>query len=490
MDSATTIVIFGASGDLTSHKLIPALYENFVKKRLPPRTQILGISRTPMSDEAFRKRLLSSSSEVLGKENVASSWSEFAPSVHYYAADVSKEASYPLIEQAVRELEGSNPSRRIYYLALAPELYLHTIEYLGKAGMARPDGGWRRIIIEKPFGRDLTSTRVLNQKLHAVFDESQVYRIDHYLGKETIQNLLVLRFANTIFEPVWNRNFIEHVQITVAEAGGIGSRAGYYETAGVLRDVFQNHLLQLLTLIAMEIPSRFEANTLRDEKVKVLDAVRLPKSDDVEQYSVLGQYQGYHSESGVAPDSRTPTFAALRLNIDNWRWQDVPFYLRSGKAMAAKMSEAVIQFRCPPHMIFDVPRGETLHCNQLVVTVQPDEGIHLTFMTKVPDAGMKLHESNLYFHYRDSYEKIPVLDSYERLLLDAIKGDASLFIRQDEIERAWQIIDPVIEGWSARTASSLLPQYPRGSWGPAEADALLKQEGRSWVNGASLHHDR
>jgi glucose-6-phosphate 1-dehydrogenase len=353
--------------------------------------------------------------------------------------------------------------------------------------MAAQDRGWRRIVIEKPFGRDLPSAQALNRQIHAVFDESCVYRIDHYLGKETVQNLLVLRFANTIFEPVWSRNYVDHIQITVAETVPVGSRGAYYDTAGVLRDMFQNHLLQVLTLVTMEPPGRFEADALRDEKVKILRAVRKPRAEDAESYSVLGQYDGYHSEPGVRADSRTPTYAAVRWNIDNWRWQGVPFYLRSGKALAAKMTEVIIQFLCPPHMIFQIPHGETLQCNQLVITIQPDEGIHLSFQSKVPDRGMTLRESNLYFHYRDSYPATPIPDSYERLLLDALHGDGSLFIRKDEIELAWELVDPIIQGWSAQ-GDRPLPTYRAGSWGPDEADTFITREGRRWVNGASLHH--
>jgi glucose-6-phosphate 1-dehydrogenase len=377
----------------------------------------------------------------------------------------------------------------VYYVSLAPQLYSPVVAHLGQSGLASEERGWRRIVLEKPFGQDRASAHELNRQISAFFQESQVYRIDHYLGKETVQNMLALRFANTIFEPLWNRNYIEHIQITVAEEVRVGTRGAYYDSAGVLRDMFQNHLLQILALIAMEPPSRFEATALRDEKVKVLDAIRVPAVETVQTCSSLGQYTGYQDEPEVSPNSRSPTYAALRLNIDNWRWQGIPFYLRSGKGMTAKTSEVIIQFLCPPHMIFTVPKGETIRCNRLVVTLQPDEGIHLAFQTKLPDQGMTLKESNLYFHYRDSYPVTPIPDAYETLLLDVLEGDASLFIRNDEIELAWRVIDPIIAGWEARTREPL-PEYEVGSWGPPQADAFMRNDGREWVNGASLHHDR
>ena len=384
-------------------------------------------------------------------------------------------------------LEGSTANGRLYYLALAPQLYEPLIEQLGAAGMADESKSWRRIVFEKPFGHDLESAHRLNASIHSVFSESQVFRIDHYLGKETVQNLLVLRFANSIFEPIWNRNYIDHVQITMAETTLVGSRGGYYDQAGILRDMFQNHMFQILSLIAMEPPSRYSASALHNEKVKVLHAIRPPKPEQIEMYSVLGQYQGYHSERGVSADSITPTFAALRLDIDNWRWQGVPFFLRSGKGMPGKTTEAIIQFRCPPHMIFDAPDDPSSSCNQLLITIQPDEGIHITFHTKVPDSGMAMKQSKLYFHYRDSYPINAIPDAYERLLLDALNGDSSLFIREDEIELAWKLIDPVIEGWRNRGDKPY--SYNKGTWGPTEADTLIKCAGRNWVNGASFDHD-
>ena len=355
---APTIVVFGASGDLASRKLIPAMLGNFCKRRLPEGLRIVGVSRTPMSDDQYRDKLFESAKTTLGENCSEACWREFAKSIYYHPGDVGLAEDCAGLERRLTELEHSRPCGRLYYLALAPQLYIPAIEQLGQAGMTREDHAWRRIVLEKPFGHDLASAQELNRRVSDVFDESQIYRIDHYLGKETVQNLLALRFANTIFEPVWNRNYIEHVQITVAEELSVGSRAGYYDTAGVLRDMFQNHLLQILTLIAMEPPGKYEADVLRDEKVKVLDAIRIPNEAGISHGSVIGQYEGYHDEPGVRAGSRTPTYAALRLFVDNWRWQGIPFFLRSGKAMAAKASEVIIQFLCPPHLIFDIPRGE------------------------------------------------------------------------------------------------------------------------------------
>ncbi len=485
MDSSpATIVIFGASGDLTSRKLIPALFNNHRKDRFNPDSRIVGFARRPMTDDEFRDKLYRFSRETLGRDCDSACWAKFSAMIHYCQGDLTQEADYQRLNARIEDLETNPGGGRLYYLAIAPELYPQAVDHLGAAGMASEQDGWRRVIIEKPFGRDLASAQALNRQVHASFDERQVYRIDHYLGKETVQNLLVFRFANSIFEPVWNRNYVDNVQITVGERVKVGDRAGYYDTAGVLRDMFQNHMMQVLALVAMEPPSKFEANALRDEKVKVLNAVRGRGAAGVEGYSVVGQYAGYHDESGVPEDSITPTYAALRVDIDNWRWQGVPFYLRSGKALAHKTTEIIIQFSSPPHLMFDTPDDGDLESNRLAITVQPNEGINLSFQTKVPDHGMMLRSSELEFLYSDSYDDGAIPDSYERLLLDAINGDASLFIRSDEIELAWRVMDPVITGWRDN-AGDALPMYKPGTWGPVESDSFLKRQGRAWINDAA-----
>ena len=479
MASSLSIVIFGASGDLTSRKLVPSLYRLFCKGRLPEETRIVGVARSALSDEQFRDKLADAAREFAKEDWQPPRWQAFARRLFYAAGDAAKPGGLERLQAWLRGAEEAG-GRRLYYLAVAPQLYPDIVTRLGEAGMSQEDGGWRRLVIEKPFGHDLASARALNRTLHAHFREDQIYRIDHYLGKDTVQNILVFRFANTLFEPVWNYNFIDHVQLHVAETVTVGQRGDYYDKAGVLRDMFQNHLLQLLTLVAMEAPSRFAADPLRNEKVKVLDAVSIPTAEEAAQQVVCGQYAGYRSERGVAPASRTPTFAAARLQIANWRWRGVPFYLRSGKGLKGRSSEINIQFHCPPHMMFPLPPGATLTCNRLTLTIQPDEGIHLSFQTKIPDQGMVLGPAELEFNYRHTYPQVAIPEAYERLLQDAVHGDAALFMRSDEIERAWEIMDPLI----AATEQPAAPQpeiYQVGSEGPADADAFLAREGRSWV---------
>jgi glucose-6-phosphate 1-dehydrogenase len=433
---AHTIVIFGASGDLTSRKLVPALYELHRKGRLPEQTRIVGFSRTKYSDEQWRENLAESTAHFVGQGFSRETWDEFAPGISYHPGDIEEEGSFQSLAPYLDELEGERGGSRVYYLSTAPRFYEPAIAGLGAAAMVEESRHPRRVVIEKPFGTDLKSAQRLNQKLHEVFEESQVYRIDHYLGKETVQNVLVLRFANGIFEPIWNRNYVDHVQITAAEEVTIGHRAGYYDSVGILRDMFQNHLLQLMCLTAMEAPARYEADAIRDEKVKVLRSVRRLAREDVFNDTIRGQYRKYRDEPNVIPDSEAATFGAIKLSIDNWRWQGVPFYLRSGKAMSCRTTQIVIQFRQAPHMLFDVGSRAPYEANRLVVQVQPAEGIQLHFHTKVPDAGMKLRLTDLSFQFAEKFGG-GMPDSYQRLLLDVMQGDASLFSRSDEVELAW-----------------------------------------------------
>ncbi len=478
-----SLVIFGASGDLTRRKLMPALVSLHCKGRLPDTLQILGVARSDLDDFQFRELLAG----FLGSEGMErptpEQWADISARIHYLHGDIANPDDLVAVRRKLTDLEGNNQnSNRLYYLSLAPFLYRAAITGLGQAGMVDDTSGWRRLVVEKPFGTDLASARELNDIAHSVFREDQVFRIDHYLGKETVQNLLVFRFANAIFEPVWNRNYIDHVQITVAETLKIDERGEYYDETGVLRDMFQNHLLQLLTLVAMEPPHAFEAEALRNEKVKLLNAIRRIHAEDVASHAVPGQYRTYRDEPGVSPQSDTSTYAALRLYIDNWRWQGVPFYLRSGKALRSKSTEIIIQFRSPPHMLFPLAEDEDIPANTLAIFVQPDEGFHLEFQTKTPEAGLQMRKVELEFHYHSAFSGQTIPDAYERLLLDALNGDASLFTRADEIEQAWSIVDPVIDGLNRPDAPRPY-YYSLGSWGPVEADRFIAGDGRAWLQG-------
>jgi glucose-6-phosphate 1-dehydrogenase len=476
-----SIVIFGASGDLTSRKLIPALYSLYRKGRLPADTKIIGFARTPFSHDQFRAKLTETTQKFAGKEFDAELWNRFAGSIYYHAGDIGNAADFVGLKKTLDELEGGQSTARLYYLATAPQFYEPAVEHFGAAGLADESTGTRRIVIEKPFGTDLATARKLNAAVHAVFSEKQVYRIDHYLGKETVQNVLVLRFANTIFEPLWNRNYIDHVQITVAEEVPVGRRGDYYDKAGVLRDMFQNHLLQLLMITAMEAPVKYQADAVRDEKVKVLQAIRILEPDDVRRDTLRAQYHGYLSEPGVNPDSKTATFSIVKLAVENWRWQGVPFYLRSGKAMSCRTTQIVIQFRDPPLMLFkSAKQSQYREANRLVVQVQPGEGIQLHFQTKVPDAGMQLRLTDLEFSFAREFRGV-MPEAYQWLLLDAMTGDASLFARADEVEAAWSIVDPIHKAWRETDQPKMLAYEP-GLWGPMEAIDWMDAQGRSWFD--------
>jgi len=473
----TSIVIFGATGDLTRRKLVPALYNQRVKGRIPGEFNVVGSARTPLSHDEFRSRMRLGMEELGGIVPEAEAWKEFSDRLWYLPGDVSQPEFCAALERFLREREGG-PANRLYYLATAPELFPVILNQLGATGMASEETGWRRVVVEKPFGRDLQSAVELNRILHTAFEEHQVYRIDHYLGKDTAQNILYFRFLNTIFEPLWNRNYIDHVQITVAETVDVQHRAEYYDQAGVMRDIIQNHMLQLLTLVAMEPPAMFDADAVRNEKVKLLRAVRPVGLED----TVRAQYEGYRSTPGASPDSVTPTFAAIKLYVDNWRWQGVPFYVRSGKALTAKTSEIVIEFKRPPHVLFQLPMDYELTPNFLSLCIQPDEGIHLRFETKVPGALMLTRSVDMEFLY-SSFGGAGLPDAYERLLIDALKGDASLFTRSDEIEMAWKLVDPIVKEWESSPNHPPLGLYPTGSWGPPEAEAFISRDGRIWRMG-------
>jgi glucose-6-phosphate 1-dehydrogenase len=473
-----SIIIFGASGDLTQRKLVPSLFNLCRKDRLPSRFRIVGYGNTAFTDEQFRAHLKEGLKEFASFKYTQEEWNRFAPNLVYQQGRYTDLADFKKLGNFLKEWEGGSGDR-VYYMATPPGIFPNIIDLLGLTDQLGEQNGWRRVVIEKPFGTDLESARSLNQQIHKALNERQIYRIDHYLGKETVQNILVARFANTIFEPLWNRNYIDHVEITVAEQVGVEHRGRFYDQVGVLRDMFQNHLLQLVTLVAMEPPVSFDATALRNEKVKVLSAIHPMKEADVPERTVRAQYKGYREEEGVDPKSTTPTYAAVRLQIDNWRWQGVPFYLRSGKNLKEKLSQVTIEFKEPPHMLF--PNSENhLTPNMLVLYLQPDEGMHWRFEAKVPDTVAEMRSVDMEFHYADSFGKTAIPEAYERLLLDVLTDDASLFTRADEVETAWGLIDPIIHGWETPAGKQSLALYEPGSWGPAEADELLAREKRKW----------
>ncbi len=484
MADTTSVVIFGASGDLTKRKLLPALFSLYCKQRLPDRFQIIGMARSEFDDRSYRALMREALEEFAPEKANAAEWEPFSAHIHYQRGSFSDRESMDALETQLRELEAQNggQANRLFYLAMPPSVYAGVLTGLGEAGMVDQADGWRRVIIEKPFGHDLASAHALNEVSHRVLAEEQIYRIDHYLGKETVQNVLVFRFANSIFEPIWNRQYIDHVQITVAESVGVGHRAEFYDKVGVLRDMFQNHLMQLLSLVAMEPPASFGADAIRNERVKVLSSIRPFQKEMLRAQSVRAQYRSYRDEPGVEVNTTTETYAALKLYIDNWRWKGVPFYIRSGKSLARKTSELLIQFRSVPHLMFPLAAGEEIRPNQLSLCIQPAEGMHLRFEAKVPDAPATMRSVNMEFHYADEFGPGAIPDAYERLLLDAINGDPSLFTRGDTIELSWGLIDSILEGWASDSAPPL-SFYESGSWGPSEADDFIAADGRRWVLG-------
>jgi glucose-6-phosphate 1-dehydrogenase len=488
------MVIFGGSGDLTRRKLVPALYDLFLKRLLPQGFTVLGLSRSAMSDDQYREILRDwvGKAEGAGQPDQAT-WSSFARGIHYLSADFHQPVTFEKIGGLLSsyDAERGTAGNRVFYLATAPGDYIDIIGSLQAAGLSRPKShspGWIRIIIEKPYGRDLASAMALDTEVHAAFQEEQVYRIDHYLGKETVQNILVLRFANGIYEPVWNRRYVDNVQITAAESIGVGTRGGYYEQAGALRDMIQNHMMQLLALVAMEPPVDFEPNSVRDEKAKVLRSIRPFTPEEATALSVRAQYAGgfsggkqvpgYRQEKGVSADSITETFAGLNLTVDNWRWAGVPFYLRTGKNLARHITEIAVTFRGAPHLIFGrggmFPPGS----NVLVMRIQPDEGITMKFFAKSPGQSMNILPVNMDFRYGSTFG-LQLASAYERLLLDCMLGDNTLFDRSDSMEMAWKIVQPVLDSWSV-SGLPPLATYASGSWGPTEADDLLSRQGRRW----------
>ena len=480
-----TMVIFGASGDLTSRKLIPALYRQFQRGRLPNPTRIVGVARSAFTSEQWREQLTESTAKFVKGDFNNESWQAFSQYIFYQPCDIGNEEDFHKLGAFLSEVEGSKTTDRVYYLSTMPQLYAAAITQLGKAGLNVEKDGKRRVVIEKPFGIDLASAKLLNESIHQTFREDQIYRIDHYLGKETVQNILVFRFGNTIFEPLWNRNYVDHVQITVAEEVKVGRRGDYYDKAGILRDMFQNHILQLLMVTAMEAPVRYTGEMVRDEKVKVLQSVRPYKGSDFAEYGVRGQYMGYCEEQGIPDDSQTETFAALKLYIDNWRWKGVPFYLRSGKGMSCRSTQIVIQFREPPHMLFGEQKSFRPEANKIVIQIQPAEGLQLYFQSKVPDSDMKMRLSELDFKFDTSGKELP--DAYQRLLLDALVGDPGLFARSDEVEQAWRIIDPIISAWKSPAAPTLYPYEP-GMWGPEQCTEWMHAQGRNWFDVCPILH--
>jgi glucose-6-phosphate 1-dehydrogenase len=486
------MVIFGAAGDLTARLLIPALYNLSRANLLPKEFAVLGVARAQMSDEDFRKRIFEDVKAYCGDCADDKDWDSFAKRFYYFAGDFNNDQLYTQIKDRLAKIDQELSAHQnvFFYMATAPSYFGSIVEKLAAAGLMEQNTHWRRVIIEKPFGHDLESAKELNQKLLKLVDEKQIYRIDHYLGKETVQNIMALRFANGIFEPIWNRRYIDHIQISVAETVGVESRGGYFDHAGSLRDMVPNHIMQLISLTAMEPPISFDANAVRDEQAKILHAIQPTSDEDVLTRSVRGQYgegtindqevRGYREEEDVPPDSRTETFVAMKLLIDNWRWAGVPFYLRTGKRMPARNTHIVIQFRQAPFVLFRDTSVEHLMPNQLVLHIQPEEGISLQFAAKIPGPVMRLGSVDMNFEYQQYFGKQPST-GYERLLHDCMIGDQTLFQRADMVEAGWSVVNPVLDLWKALPPRNF-PNYAAGTWGPKEADELMERDGRRWRN--------
>jgi glucose-6-phosphate 1-dehydrogenase len=481
----TSIIIFGASGDLSQRKLVPGLFNLFRKGRLPQSFNIIGFSTSKFSHDEFRDKLRQGVEKYSESPFDREAWQEFARRLYYHPGSASSPEDFRTLEERLVSVE-TGPADRLYYLATPPGFFSTIAATLGEVGMAAETTGWRRFVIEKPFGTDVSSARELNKQLLEVLDEGQIYRIDHYLGKETVQNILTFRFANALYEPIWSANYIDHVQVTAAEQVDVGSRGAFYDGIGALRDMFQNHIFQLLSLIAMEPPASYGAEDVREEKVKALRSVRHLSHPEVRNQVVRGQYRGYQDHRGVAPGSMTETFAAMRLFLDNPRWQGVPFYLRSGKALAEKFTEIIIQFKPPTSVPLEKDWVGPASSNLLSFCLQPDEGFHKRFMVKVPDTLSERRPVEMEFHYRDAFGESPIPEAYERLLLDALNGDPSLFTRGDRAELAWEILEPVLEVWSSPDGPPLYPYDPL-SWGPEAADKLLEKNGRHWQRVCGMH---